>query len=97
MKAIGARNEDIMTMFLIESGILGLAGGTIGIIIGYLFAKAVELIAVYYLKVTLLKPFFPWYLLVGSLLFAFIVGALAGTLPAINASKLQPVEALRYE
>lgn len=97
MKAIGARNEDIMAMFLIESGILGLAGGTVGIIIGYLFAKAVELIAIYSLKVTLLKPFFPWYLLVGSLLFAFIVGALAGTLPAINASKLQPVEALRYE
>ncbi len=97
MKAIGARNEDILTLFLIESGLLGMTGGLIGILVGWIMAKIIEYIAAAYLLTTMLTAYFPWYLLAGSLLFAFIVGAFAGTFPAIQASKLRPVEALRYE
>jgi putative ABC transport system permease protein len=97
MKAIGARNEDILALFLIESGFLGLVGGAVGIGTGWLLAKGVEYIATKYLLTTMLTAYFPWYLMVGSLLFSFVTGALAGTLPAISASKLQPVQALRYE
>jgi putative ABC transport system permease protein len=40
---------------------------------------------------------FSWYLIAGSLAFSFIVGSLSGTLPAMQAAKLKPVDALRYE
>jgi len=97
MKAIGARNRDIMTMFLIESGVLGLAGGVVGVIIGASISKTVELGAnAAFGPGTIYASFSP-YLIVGALLFSFILGAVSGVLPARRASKLRPVEALRYE
>jgi putative ABC transport system permease protein len=96
MKSIGSRNRQILNIFVIESGILGLFGGVIGVIIGYTFAKLGQL-AARLAGLSFLKPYFPWWLTVGSLIFAFSVGALSGLLPAIQASKQKPVEALRYE
>jgi len=95
MKAIGARNSDIMIIFLIESGLIGLVGGIIGISLGMLFGLAVQWIAVAALGTMLIQAHFPWYLILGSLMFSFIVGSLAGTFPAYLAGKLHPVEALR--
>jgi putative ABC transport system permease protein len=97
MKAIGAKNSDILQIFMIESGMLGLIGGTIGLILGMGLSSLVALIGRMALKTTLLYAYFPWYLIVGSLLFAFVVGVLSGVLPAIHASKQNPVESLRYE
>ncbi len=95
MKAIGGTKLDIISIFLIESGMLGLAGGFIGMFLGVLFSLAVQWIAFLGLGTMLIKADFPWYLLVGSLVFSFLVGSLAGTYPALQAAKLQPVEALR--
>ncbi len=97
MKSIGARNSDILGMFLIESGMLGMAGGIIGIIIGFGISKAVEVGVNYQFGANTLMAAFPWYLIVGALLFSFGVGALSGVMPARRASKLKPVDALRYE
>jgi len=97
MKAIGAKNSDILQIFLIESGMLGLIGGTIGILIGMGLSSLVAFIGRTALNTILLYAYFPWYLIVGALLFAFVVGALSGILPAIQASKQNPVDALRYE
>ncbi|HLD10481.1 MAG TPA: ABC transporter permease [Candidatus Nanoarchaeia archaeon] len=97
MKAIGATNKDILSIFLIESGLLGIIGGTIGILIGIGIGKLVETIASQTLGTDLLKAYFPWYLIIGALVFSFIVGTISGTLPAIKASKLKPVDALKYE
>ena len=96
MKAIGARNSDIMQIFLLESGILGMAGGAIGILMGIGLSKLVEFVAAQ-AGITMIEAYFPWYLIVGSLAFSFIVGTLSGILPARQASKLKPVDALRYE
>ena len=96
MKSIGARNSDILKIFLLESGILGLAGGIIGVALGIGFSKLVE-IAVGTTGNTFLKAAFPWYLVIGALLFAFLVGTASGAMPAIRASRLKPVDALRYE
>jgi putative ABC transport system permease protein len=96
MKAIGAQNRDILTLFLIESGMLGLAGGAIGILIGMGISSGVSSIA----KAAgwgIIQAFFPWYLIVGALAFSFVVGTVSGVLPAMQASKLKPVDALRYE
>jgi putative ABC transport system permease protein len=96
MKAIGARNNDILTVFIFESGLLGAVGGVIGVIFGYIAASiggAIAASAGY----SLLKPIFPWYLTAGCILFAFLIGAGSGIMPAYRASKLKPVDALRYE
>jgi len=97
MKAIGARNRDILGIFLIESGFLGAAGGVIGIIIGFCISKGVEIGVNARFGANTLVAAFPWYVVVGALLFSFIVGAISGVLPARRASRLKPVDALRYE
>jgi putative ABC transport system permease protein len=97
MKAIGARNSDIMLIFLIESGTLGLVGGAIGIVLGIGLSKLVEFIAINVWGTTLLKASFPWYLILGALAFSFLVGSASGLLPARQASKMKPVDSLRYE
>ncbi|MBI2135605.1 ABC transporter permease [Candidatus Woesearchaeota archaeon] len=96
MKAVGAQNKDIMLIFLLESGMLGLIGGVLGVVFGYLIASIGGQIAVSY-GYAILQPVFSWMLVVGCLGFAFFIGAIAGLLPARQASRLRPVDALRYE
>ncbi len=97
MKAVGARNSDIMQIFLIESGLLGLVGGLIGILLGVGIALAVQVIATQVLGQVLIKAEFSPYLIIGALLFSFIVGMASGALPARQASMMKPVDSLRYE
>lgn len=97
MKAIGAKNSDVLLIFLIESGSLGLVGGAIGVILGIGIAKLVEFIAQQTLGSNMLGASISIELIIGALLFSFFVGAASGVLPARQASKLKPVDALRYE
>ena len=97
MKAVGARNSDILFIFLFESGLLGLVGGAIGIGIGIGLGKTAEYIASVSLGTDLLKAAFPWYLILGALGFSFLVGCISGVAPAYQASRLKPADALRYE
>ncbi len=97
MKAIGATNKDIKNIFLFESGMLGLLGGAIGVAIGISIAKAVEYIVVVGLDQPLLSIGFSPALILGSLAFSFIIGMFSGWLPSNQASKLNPVDALRAE
>ncbi len=96
MKAIGARNSDIRTIFLFESGFLGMIGGILGVFLGYLVASTGGLIAASSGYASL-RPIFPVTLILGCIFFAVLIGGLSGLFPAIQASKLKPVEALRYE
>ena len=97
MKAIGAQNKDIMSIFLVESGLLGLVGGLVGIMLGVGIAKSFEMIATFAWGQNLLQAATPWYLFVFAILFAFLVGAFSGLFPARQASHLKPSEALKYE
>jgi len=97
LKAIGAKNSDILWIFVIESGLLGIIGGILGILLGMVVGKTIEYIAVKQLGTTLLQVAFPWYLIVGCLLFAFLSGAISGLLPARQASRIKPADTLRYE
>jgi len=97
MKAIGAKNGDILSLFLIESGILGMVGGIIGVIIGLGLSKTVEYIGQTSMGNDLLRANTSPYLIFGALAFSFSVGCISGVLPAMQAAKLKPVEALRYE
>jgi putative ABC transport system permease protein len=96
MKAVGARNSDILFIFVFEAGLLGAMGGVLGVILGYIVAKIGGGIAAAS-GFSLLQPIFPWTLVLGCIVFAFLVGAGAGIMPAYKASRLRPVEALRYE
>ena len=97
MKAIGAKNSDILWIFLIESGLLGLIGSIMGVLLGFGLSKTIEFIAVNNLNTTLLQTASPIWLIAGCLSFGFLIGAVSGTLPAIQASKTNVVDALRYE
>ncbi|MDD5111799.1 MAG: ABC transporter permease [Candidatus Altiarchaeota archaeon] len=98
MKAIGAKNSDITLLFLIESGVVGTAGGLVGCALGIGLSKTVEFIASKTLAdSTMLKADISLPLVVGALLVSFIVGCLSGVLPAQQAAGLKPVDALRYE
>jgi putative ABC transport system permease protein len=97
MKAVGAQNKDILMIFLIESGLLGLTGGAIGVFLGAIASKTIAYIATVQLGTTLLRSVIPLWLVLGCLAFSFLIGALSGTIPAYQASKTKPVDALRYE
>jgi putative ABC transport system permease protein len=97
MKALGAKNSDILSLFLVESGIMGAIGGIVGVAIGLGMSKSVEYYAVNTMNISLLKASTAPEIILGALLFSFIVGCISGILPAIKASRLRPVEALRYE
>lgn len=96
MKAVGAKNRDVLLVFLFESGLLGVLGGAIGVLLGMGLSMLVELAARDVLG-ELLRAHFPWYLIVGSLAFSFLIGTLSGMFPALQASRMQPVEALRND
>jgi len=95
MKAIGAKNSDILQIFLIESSLIGLVGGIIGMLLGVLISKGAEIAIGAFLGKGFFMVFLPWWLLAGAAGFALVVGALSGILPAKQAAEMNPVEALR--
>lgn len=97
MKAIGAKNADIAMIFLFESGMLGLAGGIIGVLLGMGVAQLIAMGARMVLGSDLFQTGVSPEFLIGMLAFTFVLGSISGTLPAIQASRLAPVDALRHE
>jgi putative ABC transport system permease protein len=95
MKAIGGQNKDVLLIFLIEAGLLGLIGGIIGASIGISIALTVSLVAAQYLGENIFKITISYPLLIGAIAFSFFVGVISGILPAIQASKLKVVDAIR--
>lgn len=95
-KAVGARAKDILNQFLIESIALTSAGGILGMICGTLFSYLASYIFEYFLGSSW-GFYLPWKALALSVFISFVVGLVFGIYPARKASRLSPIEALRYE
>jgi putative ABC transport system permease protein len=87
--SVGARRRDILFQFLLESIILSLLGGIIGIGIAFLSCKVLATMG----TPTAINPM----IVAGSALFASLIGILFGYYPARKAAGLYPIDALRYE
>lgn len=96
MKAIGAKNSTITTIFLIESGIFGMLGGIGGTLLGIILAKGIEIYFQIHPMFCLKAEVGPG-LILFSITFSFLVGCASGYFPSRAASKMKPVDALRYE
>lgn len=90
IKAIGGKSKSVRMQFLMESMIISLLGAAFGIILGVLIGN----VFAFYLKTGFIIP---WNWVFGGVLICTLVGLLAGLYPAQKASKLNPIDALRYE
>ncbi len=104
MKAIGATNNNILSIFLGEAAGIGFLGGVGGAILGWGISWLINLLAGSYLATqsggmggTPIATVIPFWLPVFSIVFATLVGLLSGLYPALNAATLVPVTALKYE
>ncbi len=89
-KALGAKKSDIAFQFFVETLTIGQMGGIIGIIFGILIGYLITLAAGWLFVI-------PWGAIMAAFVTSFIVGLVSGLYPAIKASQLDPIEALRYE
>lgn len=101
MKALGASDIDIKKLFFAEAGAMGLAGGAVGVALGWIIGHAINLGTNVYLKRQNFPPeqiwAVPWWLVGGAVVFAIVVSLISGLYPASRAARLDPVQALRYE
>ena len=94
-KAVGAKNTDVWTQFLIESVFISFLGGVIGIIIGIAISG---LTAIIIQSLQYVWPFIiSWQSIVAAIGVSFVIGIIFGIYPAGKASRISPMEALRYE
>jgi putative ABC transport system permease protein len=106
MKAIGATNRDVLSVFLGEAAGIGFVGGVGGVLLGWSAGQVINVLAMAYLagqasQTGGLPPtvavYTPLWLPVFALIFATIIGLLSGLYPALRAATLIPVNALKYE
>ena len=96
MKAIGARNGDVMSIFLFEGMFISLLGGISGIIIGVVGAQGFSMATAQSMG-SMLQPVFTIFSITLGLTVAVLVGMISSFYPAWKAAKMSPIEAVRYE
>jgi putative ABC transport system permease protein len=102
LKAMGASRGEIRQMFMMEAGCIGLIGGVIGLLLGWLAGLGLDQVIPIYLRYRDLPVRGDFFvvtpmLALGVVVFATFIGLVAGLLPAQRAAKLDPLQALRHE
>jgi len=98
LKALGATDNEVMKLFLIESGLFGFVGGIIGIIFGILVSVIISSIGLRLMGPggTMTAVVTPQ-LIIFALVFSVFMGVISGVMPARTAARMNPVDALRFE
>jgi len=94
-KSIGARRGDVLLQFLIEAIVLSGIGGAVGVLSGYILANIARLGLKRFVELPPVHT--PLWAIVLAFTFCAFLGIIFGIYPAAKASKLDPIEALRYE
>ena len=94
LKSVGAKDRHVLCLFLIDSGLMGLTGGVLGLGLGMGASFLGTRLLGDLIGVTSFLPFFAPWLLLGAIALSFVLGALAGVWPAWHAARLDPVNAL---
>ncbi len=101
LKVLGAGDRDVRRLFFAEAGAMGLAGGALGVALGWSIGRVINFGTNLYLHRQNLPGeniwSVPWSLVAGAIGFAVLVSLVAGIYPASRAARLDPVQALRYE
>ena len=97
MKAIGAKYQDIMIIFLMEGILISLIGGATGITLGFVGAKAFSVISAGWMGGDSLAPVITIQAVILAVGVAIFVGVISSLYPARKAAKMSPIEAVRYE
>jgi len=106
MKAVGATNRDVLSLFLGEAAGIGFIGGLGGVVIGWLAAQGMNVLAIIYLAGQASQQggappsvavYTPVWLPIFALIFSTLIGMLSGLYPALRAATMIPVNALKYE
>jgi len=95
MKSIGARNSEILSLFLLEAGIVGFFGGIIGVLFGIVISLGIQFGAGL-AGIEISVRINPW-VIFSALFLAVLIGMISGLVPALQAARQKPVDALRYE
>jgi len=106
MKAVGATNRDVLSIFLGEAAGIGFLGGLGGVMLGWLSGQGINVAAIVYLAQQTAQQggpppsvavYTPLWLPAFALIFATLIGLISGLYPALRAATLVPVQALKYE
>jgi putative ABC transport system permease protein len=97
LKSIGAKDRQVLGLFLIDSGLMGLIGGLLGLAIGVGLSYIGTSFLAKLMFVTSFSPAFTPGLFLGVVSLSFVLGSLAGAWPAWHAARLDPVKALSAE
>jgi putative ABC transport system permease protein len=89
LKALGLRDSELLKLFLLESASIGIIGGVVGVLLSFAFS--------FILAAASIPTLITLDLVALGVIFSGMIGILSGMIPARNASRLEPVEAIRYE